>query len=83
MNKLFWESAADCSLTRNDQGLTPAALTSFTSNDYYYNKDKKYDEAENYIYNQIVDFGLQSKGTHKIFALLGPILDTIENNKIK
>jgi AAA15 family ATPase/GTPase len=43
---------------------------------------KKYDEAENYVYNQIVDFGLQSKGTHKIFALLGPILDTIENNKI-
>lgn len=43
---------------------------------------KKYDETENYIYNQIIDLALQSKGTKKIFSLLGPILDTTENNKV-
>jgi hypothetical protein len=43
---------------------------------------KKYDAAENYVFNQIINFSLQSKGTQKIFALLGPILNTIEKNKI-
>jgi AAA15 family ATPase/GTPase len=29
-----------------------------------------------------MDFGLESRGTQKLFALLGPLLDTIENGKI-
>ena len=43
---------------------------------------KKYGNDNTIIENVPMDFGLESRGTQKLFALLGPLLDTIENGKI-
>lgn len=43
---------------------------------------KKFDEANNLIDNIAIDFELESKGTQKLFGLLGPWFDTLENGKI-
>jgi len=43
---------------------------------------KKFDEANKLIDSIALDFELESKGTKKLFALLGPWFDTLENGKI-
>jgi len=43
---------------------------------------KKYNKIEEFVEYEIIDFGLESKGTRKLFSLLGPIIDTIQNGKI-
>ncbi len=43
---------------------------------------KKFNEADEFLKYETIDFGLESKGTRKIFSLLGPIFDTIQNGKI-
>lgn len=43
---------------------------------------KKYNKLEEFFQYEIIDFGLESKGTRKLFGLLGPIIDTIKNSKI-
>ncbi|NNT73085.1 ATP-binding protein [Flavobacterium sp. IMCC34852] len=43
---------------------------------------KKFDSANNVIENIALSFDLESKGTQKLFALLGPIFDTLEKGKI-
>ncbi len=43
---------------------------------------KKYDETQNFIDLAILDFGLQSKGTQKLFNIFGLWIDAIENGKI-
>lgn len=43
---------------------------------------KKFDSKNKFLKYENLDFGLQSEGTRKIFGLLGPIIDTIQNNKI-
>ncbi|MBL7784919.1 MAG: ATP-binding protein [Chitinophagales bacterium] len=43
---------------------------------------KKYNNIEEFVEYAIIDFGLESKGTRKLFSLLGPIIDTIRNGKI-
>ena len=43
---------------------------------------KKYTNSEEFLKYEQVDFGLESKGTRKLFSLLGPIIDTIQNGKI-
>lgn len=43
---------------------------------------KKYNGIEEFVKYEIIDFGLESKGTRKLFSLLGPIIDTIRNGKI-
>jgi AAA15 family ATPase/GTPase len=43
---------------------------------------KKYDETMNLIDLAELKFGLESSGTQKLFALLGPWFDTLENGSI-
>lgn len=43
---------------------------------------KKFNAAEEFLKYEAFDFGLESKGTKKLFSLLGPIIDTIQNGKI-
>ena len=43
---------------------------------------KKFDEVGNIIELATLDFGLQSKGTQKLFNIFGLIFDTIENGKV-
>ena len=43
---------------------------------------KKFNETEEFLKYELIDFGLESKGTRKLFSLLGPIIDTIQNGKI-
>ncbi|MEI6141496.1 MAG: ATP-binding protein [Mariniphaga sp.] len=43
---------------------------------------KKFNEANKLIDSIAIDFELESKGTKKIFALLGPWFDTLENGKV-
>lgn len=43
---------------------------------------KQFDDSEKFFRYKDLPFGLESKGTQKIFSLLGPILDTIQNGKI-
>ncbi len=43
---------------------------------------KKYSDIEEFIKYEVIDFGLESKGTRKLFSLLGPIIDTIQNGRI-
>jgi uncharacterized protein len=43
---------------------------------------KKFDEAEKVLENIALDFGLESRGTQKLFGLLGPWFDTLEKGKI-
>jgi len=43
---------------------------------------KKYNDAKEFVKYEVIDFGLESKGTRKLFSLLGPIIDTIRNGKI-
>lgn len=42
----------------------------------------KYDKNGNFLENVVIDFGLQSEGTQKLFALLGFWFDAIEHGKI-
>jgi AAA15 family ATPase/GTPase len=42
---------------------------------------KKFDANENFLELVILDFGLQSKGTQKLFNIFGLLIDTIENGK--
>lgn len=43
---------------------------------------KKYNEKEEFSQYEVIDFALESKGTRKLFSILGPIIDTIQNGKI-
>lgn len=43
---------------------------------------KKFDEASNLIETIALDFELESKGTQKLFGLLGPWFDTLEKGKV-
>jgi uncharacterized protein len=43
---------------------------------------KKFDEANHLIENIALDFGLESKGTQKLFGLLGPWFDILEKGEI-
>lgn len=43
---------------------------------------KKFDISGQFQKYESLDFGLESKGTQKLFALLGPIYDTIQNNRV-
>jgi AAA15 family ATPase/GTPase len=43
---------------------------------------KKFNEAEEFFEYETIDFGLESKGTRKLFSLLGPIFDTIQSGRI-
>jgi len=43
---------------------------------------KKFNSSQEFIKYESLDFGLESKGTMKLFSLLGPIIDTIQKNKI-
>lgn len=43
---------------------------------------KKYDSTQNLIDLAVLKFGLESVGTQKLFALLGPWFDTLEEGKI-
>ncbi len=43
---------------------------------------KKFNDKNQFLKYEMIDFNLESKGTTKIFSLLGPIIDTIENGKI-
>jgi AAA15 family ATPase/GTPase len=43
---------------------------------------KKFDESGNFMELVALDFGLQSKGTQKLFNIFGVLMDAIENNKI-
>lgn len=43
---------------------------------------KKFGEAEDFLKYELIDFSLESKGTRKLFSLLGPIIDTIQSGKI-
>lgn len=43
---------------------------------------KKFDETNKLIDTIALDFELESKGTQKLFGLLGPWFDTLENGKI-
>lgn len=43
---------------------------------------KKFDSSGKFLNYESLDFGLESKGTQKLFSLLGPIYDTIQNGKI-
>ncbi|WP_027003693.1 AAA family ATPase [Hugenholtzia roseola] len=47
-----------------------------------YTQHKKFDKAENFLRYETLDFNLESKGTQKIFSLLGPIFDTIQKGKV-
>jgi hypothetical protein len=49
-----------------------------TINSFY----NKFDEAKNLIDTVALDFELESKGTQKLFGLLGPWFDTLEKGKI-
>lgn len=43
---------------------------------------KKYDNSNTLIGDAILDFGLESRGTMKLIALLGPWFETIENGEV-
>ena len=43
---------------------------------------KKFGNDKSFLGNTALDFSLESKGTQKLFSLLGPWLDTLENGKI-
>ncbi|KEQ28310.1 hypothetical protein N180_01360 [Pedobacter antarcticus 4BY] len=43
---------------------------------------KKYDEANNLIDTIALDFSLESNGTRKLFALLGPFFEALENGEV-
>jgi uncharacterized protein len=43
---------------------------------------KKFNAIDEFLKYETIDFELQSKGTRKLFSLLGPIIDTIQNGKI-
>jgi len=43
---------------------------------------KKFDETDNFMELVALDFGLQSKGTQKLFNIFGILVDTIENDKV-
>jgi uncharacterized protein len=43
---------------------------------------KKFNTTNDFVQYEVIDFGLESKGTKKLFSLLGPIIDTIQNGKI-
>ena len=43
---------------------------------------RKFDEANNFLELVIIDYGLQSKGTQKLFNIFGLWIDAIENGKI-
>jgi len=43
---------------------------------------KKFDDTENFLELVILDFGLQSKGTQKLFNIFGILIDSIENGKL-
>lgn len=47
-----------------------------------FSSHKKFDNAQKFLEHVALDFSLESKGTIKIFSLLGPIIDTIQNEKI-
>lgn len=42
---------------------------------------KKYDATNSFLELVVLDFGLQSKGTQKLFNIFGLLVDTIENGK--
>lgn len=43
---------------------------------------KKFNEIDEFLKYETIDFGLESKGTRKLFSLFGPIIDTIQSGKI-
>jgi len=43
---------------------------------------KKFDETQNIIDLAVLDFGLQSKGTQKLFNIFGLWIDALENDKV-
>ncbi len=43
---------------------------------------KKFDSSQKFIKYENLDFGFESKGTRKLFSLLGPIFDSIQKGKI-
>jgi uncharacterized protein len=43
---------------------------------------KKFNGAAEFVKYETMDFDLESKGTRKIFSLLGPIINTIQSGKI-
>lgn len=43
---------------------------------------KKFDEASNFLELVVIDYGLQSKGTQKLFNIFGLWIDALENGKI-
>lgn len=43
---------------------------------------KKFDPNEDFLELVVLDFGLQSKGTQKLFNIFGVLIDTIENGKV-
>ncbi|MDX2245423.1 MAG: ATP-binding protein [Bacteroidia bacterium] len=42
---------------------------------------RKFDETENFLGLIVLDFGLQSKGTQKLFNIFGILIDSIENGR--
>lgn len=43
---------------------------------------KKFNDTDEFLEYETINFGLESKGTRKLFSLLGPIIDTIQSGKI-
>ncbi len=47
-----------------------------------YTRHPKFNPQAAFLQYEIMPFDLESKGTRKLFSLLGPIMDTIQNGKI-
>jgi AAA15 family ATPase/GTPase len=62
-------------LTESNQGNEPKELT---INAFH----KKFDKVNDLIENIALNFNFESKGTQKLFALLGPWFDTLEKGRI-
>ncbi|WP_291529353.1 AAA family ATPase [Bacteroides sp. UBA939] len=78
INSLISELQEELKKNFSQSGLKKLERKEFEITSYH----KKYDEAMNLMELAELKFGLESAGTQRLFALLGPWFDTLENGSV-